>query len=156
MVRKGNCIKDHHHTALVEIAVCENFCSVILVLLVIGIFRIRLSILEHQKKVLQQTVVKRTGELQELNTLLEERQEEILIQNEELMLHRNNLEEMIKERTSELERAKQKAEESDRLKSAFLANMSHEIRTPMNAILGFSNLLNDKEFSESERIVLSV
>lgn len=39
--------------------------------------------------------------------------------------------------------AKEKAEESDRLKSAFLANMSHEIRTPMNGILGFSNLLKD-------------
>ncbi len=37
---------------------------------------------------------------------------------------------------------KEKAEESNRLKSAFLANMSHEIRTPMNAIMGFSNLLN--------------
>ena len=39
-----------------------------------------------------------------------------------------------------LEKAKQKAEESDRLKSAFLANISHEIRTPMNGILGFANL----------------
>ena len=37
--------------------------------------------------------------------------------------------------------AKNKAEQSDRLKSAFLANMSHEIRTPLNAIVGFSNLL---------------
>jgi signal transduction histidine kinase/ActR/RegA family two-component response regulator len=41
----------------------------------------------------------------------------------------------------ELSEAKEKAEESDRLKSAFLANMSHEIRTPMNAIVGFSELL---------------
>lgn len=41
----------------------------------------------------------------------------------------------------ELRRAKEGAEESDRLKSAFLANMSHEIRTPMNGILGFSELL---------------
>jgi len=41
----------------------------------------------------------------------------------------------------ELKRAKVKAEESDRLKSAFLANMSHEIRTPLNAIVGFSELL---------------
>jgi len=41
----------------------------------------------------------------------------------------------------ELKKSKDKAEESDRLKSAFLANMSHEIRTPMNAIMGFAQLL---------------
>ncbi|MFW6275257.1 MAG: PAS domain S-box protein [bacterium] len=41
--------------------------------------------------------------------------------------------------------AKEKAEESDRLKTAFLANMSHEIRTPMNAIIGFSDLLIDSD-----------
>jgi PAS domain S-box-containing protein len=41
----------------------------------------------------------------------------------------------------ELKKAKEKAEESDRLKSVFLANMSHEIRTPMNGILGFADLL---------------
>lgn len=46
-----------------------------------------------------------------------------------------------KEMTENLKIAKQKAEESDMLKSAFLANMSHEIRTPMNAIIGFSDLL---------------
>ncbi|WP_372775033.1 PAS domain S-box protein [Mangrovibacterium sp.] len=51
---------------------------------------------------------------------------------------------------SELRRAKEKAEESDRLKSAFLANMSHEIRTPLNAILGFTNLLVEDEDMETE------
>ena len=47
--------------------------------------------------------------------------------------------------------AKEKAEESDRLKTAFLANMSHEIRTPMNGILGFLYLLNSKDLDDSSR-----
>jgi len=46
--------------------------------------------------------------------------------------------------------AKEKAEESERLKTAFLANMSHEIRTPLNAILGFSDLLT-KTTTDSEK-----
>lgn len=51
----------------------------------------------------------------------------------------------------ELRRQKQKAEESDRLKSAFLANMSHEIRTPMNAIIGFSQLLSESDKTQKDR-----
>lgn len=47
--------------------------------------------------------------------------------------------------------AKEKAEKSDKLKSAFLANMSHEIRTPMNAIIGFSELLNDNTLEPDRR-----
>ncbi|WP_430816025.1 ATP-binding protein [Carboxylicivirga sp. RSCT41] len=52
---------------------------------------------------------------------------------------------------SELQKAKEKAEESDRLKSSFLANMSHEIRTPMNAILGFTDLLLYGQLTPSEQ-----
>jgi PAS domain S-box-containing protein len=51
----------------------------------------------------------------------------------------------------EIIKAKEKAEESDRLKSAFLANMSHEIRTPMNGILGFADLLKAPELSGEEQ-----
>ncbi|MCF8365403.1 MAG: PAS domain S-box protein [Bacteroidales bacterium] len=51
----------------------------------------------------------------------------------------------------ELKQAKERAEESDRLKSAFLANMSHEIRTPMNGILGFANLLREPDISKDEQ-----
>lgn len=51
----------------------------------------------------------------------------------------------------ELIKAKEKAEESDRMKSAYLANMSHKIRTPMNAIVGFANLLTEEGFSQEEK-----
>ena len=50
-----------------------------------------------------------------------------------------------------LKEERRKAKESDRLKTAFLANISHEIRTPLNAIMGFSNLLKNKNFSEEEK-----
>ncbi len=56
-----------------------------------------------------------------------------------------------KKMEEELKHAKEKAEESDRLKSAFLANMSHEIRTPMNGIMGFSQLLKQKSISEEKK-----
>lgn len=54
-----------------------------------------------------------------------------------------------------LNEARERAEEADKLKSAFLANMSHEIRTPMNAIVGFSRMLTQPELSESERAEFS-
>jgi PAS domain S-box-containing protein len=57
-----------------------------------------------------------------------------------------------KQAEEELKRAKEKAEESDRLKSAFLANMSHEIRTPLNGILGFSSLLSKPGHESEEKL----
>lgn len=58
---------------------------------------------------------------------------------------------------NELIKAKEKAEESDRLKSAFLANMSHEIRTPMNGILGFADLLKEPDLDgEKQKMYIEI
>ena len=77
--------------------------------------------------------------LKETEFLLRQQNEEFISMNEQLNARNNHIMEINKE----LKIAKDKAEESDHLKSAFLANMSHEIRTPMNAISGFTELLKN-------------
>lgn len=83
--------------------------------------------------------------------------DEIARQNNELSLYHEQLEELVKERTANLEEATQKAKESDDLKSSFLGNLSHEVRTPMNAILGFIELfqysLSKEKKTEYMRII---
>jgi len=64
-------------------------------------------------------------------------------QKDELYELNHRLDEKVKERTFELNIAKEKAEESDRLKSEFLQSISHEIRTPLNAVVGFSGFISD-------------
>ena len=86
---------------------------------------------------------------------LREREQELRIQNTNYSLINEELEksnQRIKEINSELLEAKEKAEESDRLKSAFLANMSHEIRTPMNGIIGFVDLLKEPDLTPEEYV----
>jgi PAS domain S-box-containing protein len=86
-------------------------------------------------------------ELKRKNEELQAAEEELRASNEELR-HINQRLEIQKQ---ELKVAKNRAEESDKLKSTFLANMSHEIRTPMNGIMGFSQVLQEKEFPREKQ-----
>ncbi|WP_430931686.1 sensor histidine kinase [Saccharicrinis sp. 156] len=88
--------------------------------------------IEQLNKGLEIRVVERTKALSQINSKLLNEIEERKAIEEELRL------------------AKNKAEDSDKLKSVFLANMSHEIRTPMNAIVGFSELMESGTCEESE------
>ncbi|MBI9035681.1 MAG: transporter substrate-binding domain-containing protein [Bacteroidales bacterium] len=87
-----------------------------------------------------------------LSVELEQRlktEQELKIQNSKYV----KINEKLNELNSTLESAYEKANESDRLKSAFLTNISHEIRTPMNGIMGFSSLLEQGGLSEDNRLL---
>ncbi len=78
--------------------------------------------------------------------------EKFLLNNDRVLKINGIIQDITDQRNYEiqLEEAKERAEESDRLKTAFLSNISHEVRTPMNAIIGFSDLLKEPDITKEE------
>jgi PAS domain S-box-containing protein len=97
-----------------------------------------------KRKQAEKELKEREQKLKEQNIEYQRLNHEYMAVNEELTESIDRIQKM----NTDMKIAKDKAEESDKLKSAFLANMSHEIRTPMNAIIGFSGLLADRTISK--------
>ncbi len=139
--------------------------SITIIIAVIVIFLIREQKIKKQYKKLERELrirIKKIGEQEDKivqqkqevysQINLSDKQDEVIHnQTIELEKSRRHLEKTVELRTRELKDAKNKAEESDRLKTAFLENMSHEIRTPMNAIMGFASLLSLTDISVQEK-----
>jgi len=123
--------------------------SIVLILtMILLIFLWRLI---HTKQKSNRALITKNNEITKQNNIILKQTEELNRQSEELFTHKNHLENIVKERTKELFSAKEKAVESDRLKTEFFHNMSHEVRTPLNGILGFTSMLLDPDLLIAER-----
>ena len=103
--------------------------------------------LEHTRRALQALF----SEIEAKNLMLEKDIEQRALTEQELQRHRDHLEELVRERTLELQTAKERADVANQAKSKFLSSMTHELRTPLNAILGYAQILRyDKGLNERQ------
>lgn len=105
----------------------------VLIMLTFFYFQSRRIAIDYQVGLLQQIQLESRGD--ELTLALKTIEQ----QQNEVMQHRDHLQELVDEQTEDLILAKEKAEQADKSKSEFLANMSHELRTPLHSILSFSH-----------------
>ncbi len=117
---------------LADVQYAFLFLAMALFLLVFVVFQSRRISVDFQTSVIQQVQLEgRTNELYQALQTIEQQQKEV-------RQHRDHLQDLVDEKTADLNKARIRAEEADTAKSEFLANMSHELRTPLHSILSFS------------------
>ncbi len=143
MIENMEKVKANGETIVAEAPICDIFGN--------GVwYQAIISRVDHDDGTMDYLMVvsSEITQRKEAEENLKIKNDEVIKQNEKYELLNTELERS----NVELNLAKQKAEESEKLKSSFLANLSHEIRTPLNAILGFSSLLKeDKGIDEKEK-----
>lgn len=144
LLPSGSIIINKPQTVLVRylryVVLLLGIISFLLLTVLLLVFNIR------RRKKAENIVHQKLMEIEQQNVRLENANKLVIQMNNELEKINKHLS-IVNE---ELKTAKEKSDESDRLKSAFLANMSHEIRTPLNAIIGFSSILADPSTTKEE------